>query len=286
MGPCDRVRRWNYLNNVDIYNFKSRMKAFITAISLGWGVQSWTLAAMVALGELPPIDFAVHSDTTWERSTTYQFAETWTPWLAERGVRVVTVSNPEKSSLSNEYGGVHIPAYTITDNGNGQLRRQCTQDWKITPMRRYIATKIKSNKTPGAVEQWLGITIDEYHRAKDSDVQYITNRFPLLEMGYSRSDCIAWLKAHSLPVPGKSACTFCPYHNRLAWEQMKREGGHDWEQAVDVDARIRDKRPPYPLFVHPARVPLPEAVKIAEDYGATQLTMLDDAECDSGYCFL
>ena len=24
-------------------------------ISLGWGVQSWTLAAMAALGEIPPV---------------------------------------------------------------------------------------------------------------------------------------------------------------------------------------------------------------------------------------
>ena len=30
-------------------------------ISLGWGVQSFTLAAMVALGELEPVDFAIHA---------------------------------------------------------------------------------------------------------------------------------------------------------------------------------------------------------------------------------
>ena len=29
-------------------------------ISLGWGVQSFTLAAMVALKELPPVDYAVY----------------------------------------------------------------------------------------------------------------------------------------------------------------------------------------------------------------------------------
>ena len=35
----------------------------ITYLSLGWGVQSWTIAAMAALGELPPIDLAIHADT-------------------------------------------------------------------------------------------------------------------------------------------------------------------------------------------------------------------------------
>ena len=298
----------------------------LTVISLGWGVQSWTLAAMVALGELPPVDFAVHSDTTWERSSTYAFAAEWMPWLETHGVRVVTVSDPDiAGAVVDNHGGLFIPAYTLqpehivvsdgryaideNEDGDliyeydpemdgkeikipaskGQLRRQCTNRWKIQPMRRYISTQLKS-KTPGAVEQWLGITLDEYQRAKDSDVQYIKHRFPLLEMNYSRADCLAWLERHGLPSPGKSACTFCPYHNRITWERMKREDGHDWRQAVDVDARIRDKRPPYPLFVHPARVPLPEAVRIPEDYGAEQLSFLasddEDAECDSGYCFL
>ena len=29
-------------------------------ISLGWGVQSFTLAAMAALGDIPPVDAAIH----------------------------------------------------------------------------------------------------------------------------------------------------------------------------------------------------------------------------------
>ena len=63
----------------------------IKVLSLGWGVQSWTLAAMSALGELEPVDFAVHADTTWECKQTYEFAERWTFWLEECGVKVVTV---------------------------------------------------------------------------------------------------------------------------------------------------------------------------------------------------
>ena len=57
-------------------------------LSLGWGVQSFTLAAMAALGEIDPIDYAVHADTTHEAEGTYSHAATWTPWLEERGVKV------------------------------------------------------------------------------------------------------------------------------------------------------------------------------------------------------
>ena len=40
------------------------------AISLGWGTQSFALAAMSALGELPPVDVAIHADTGYERAAT------------------------------------------------------------------------------------------------------------------------------------------------------------------------------------------------------------------------
>jgi 3'-phosphoadenosine 5'-phosphosulfate sulfotransferase (PAPS reductase)/FAD synthetase len=58
-------------------------------INLGWGVQSFALAAMSALEILPRVDAAVHADTTWERSETYDFAKRWTPWLEGKGIRVI-----------------------------------------------------------------------------------------------------------------------------------------------------------------------------------------------------
>ena len=57
------------------------------AISLGWGVQSFTLAAMSALGELEPVDVAIHADTTHESKLTYEFAARWTPGRSRRSLR-------------------------------------------------------------------------------------------------------------------------------------------------------------------------------------------------------
>jgi hypothetical protein len=261
----------------------------IKVLSLGWGVQSWTLAAMAALGELDPVDFAVHADTTWERKQTYEFAARWTPWLEERGVKVITVRDADQAAAVTTLK-TDIPAFTVdaANDIEGQLRRQCTGRWKITPMRRHIAAELERrslNKTPGVVEQWLGISEDEWHRAKDSDVKYINHRYPLLEKGMRRGDCVTWLERNGLEVPGKSACVFCPYHNRLAWEEMKRNEPEDWAVAVEIDLQIRNVRPPYPLFVHTARVPLEEAVSIPEDNGYQQPGLFD-AECDSGHCFL
>ena len=74
-------------------------------ISLGWGVQSFTLAAMAALGEIEPVDYVIHSDTGYESVLTYEFAESWSWWLEVQGVNVVTVNEPNARVVINRGGG-------------------------------------------------------------------------------------------------------------------------------------------------------------------------------------
>jgi len=242
----------------------------LTVISLGWGVQSWGLAAMSALGKLPPVDVALHADTGWERSETYAFARKWTPWLEQHGVRVVTVSG--HNPIVNKTKAIMPPVFThnIKDHTDGIMPRQCTSDWKIAPMRRWLSTQL-DNKHPGAVEQWIGITLEESHRAKQADVQYIVHRHPLLEMlerPHTRRMIIEWLHSERLPVPVKSSCVFCPYHDDLTWRRIKQADNGDWERAVEVDRAIRDKRPGYKCYLHSSRQPL-EDVRL----GIEQLEM-------------
>lgn len=261
-------------------------------ISLGWGVQSWALAAMSALGELPRVDFAIHADTTFERAETYEFARTWTTWLEKRGVVVVVVVGKRNHEVADRWGGVFIPGYTTYEDGepSGMLRRQCTNDWKIAPIRRWVSAELKRRglqKSPGVVEQWLGITLDEVQRAKPSSVKYIENRFPFLEMfdrPMSRAAVIRWLHEHDLPVPVKSSCAFCPYHDRATWREIKHSGNGDWSRALEIDAAIRHKREGYLCYLTPERKPLVECdFRNEEDHG--QLSLWEDAECD-GMCFL
>jgi hypothetical protein len=258
-------------------------------LSLGWGVQSWTLAAMVALGELPPVDFAIHADTGYEAEGTYSHAAKWTPWLAERGVKVVTVRGPRNEVvMTHNVAAVMIPAFTVDQatGKRGQVRRQCTSDWKIQPIRRFVRTLMAPRPRPGSVTMIQGISLDELTRMRTSDVKYITNEYPLVDARITRAGCTHWLESHGLDVPVKSACTFCPYHSIGHWKESKREGGHNWRQAVAVDKIIRDRRPKHgPLFIHPARVPLADAVNIPEDHGARQMA-LEEAPCDGGVCFV
>ena len=264
-------------------------------LSLGWGVQSWTLAAMAALDEIPKPDYAVHADTTHEMEGTYAHAKKWTPWLEERGIPVVTVQASQtkvaggSSSNSQSSYRVQIPYYSkhLQTSEEGQAQRQCTSDWKITPLRRF-ARSIIGKPSPECVEMWMGISLDEWQRMRTADVKYLKHVYPLVDQRLSRSHCVAWLEEHGLDIPPKSACTFCPYHKKDHWKRLKQAGGADWDEAVTVDEAIRNKGKgngtEFQLFVHSSRLPLEEAVRIPEDYGAKQMEM--EIPCDSGHCFV
>lgn len=240
-------------------------------LSLGWGVQSFTLAAMSALGESERVNVALHADTTHERSSTYHFAAKYTPWLVAHDINVVTVT-ATRVDPANEHDH---PPY-ITDPSDGRLRRKCTGAWKIAPIRRWL----QENRNGQPVEQWIGISTDEALRMRLSDVKYITNRYPLIERGSSRQDCIAWLKNKCLDVPMKSARIFCPYRNLSEWRQVKNSPG-DWKAAIETDNAIRNFRSPNKLYIHPTRKSLEEVdLRTQEEKGQLRLW---DEEC-SGLC--
>lgn len=257
-------------------------KPDLTILSLGWGVQSFTLAAMSALGELPPLDFAIHADTTHEQAETYRFVAKWTPWLERWGVKVVNVKGSNTDLVKNGRE-TPIPAFTLSETGKyGQLRRQCTDHWKIRPMRKHITSVLGTNRGV-TVEQWLGVSLDEVERARLSDVRYIVHSYPLLDNRVRRAECVNWLNSKGLEVPPKSSCVFCPYHNKQVWRDLKYEQPADFERACHADEKIRHTRPPYPLFVHPARKPLRELdLRVEVDFG--QLSLFSE-ECN-GVCFL
>ncbi len=128
---------------------------------------------MVALGDLPPIDLAIHSDTGHEAAGTYAHAEKRTLWLAEHGIRVVTVTPENNNVIREDWGkksgspSIQIPAFTLTHSNGaaGQIGRQCTQQWKVTPIRRHLRTILGPGRLkPGSVECWQGISLDGLRR--------------------------------------------------------------------------------------------------------------------------
>src|SRR5690606_12436134 len=116
---------------------------------------------------------------------------------------------------------------------------------------------------------------DEVHRAKDADVAYLHNTFPLLDIGWTRRDCRAYLAAHGLGDTPRSACIGCPYRSNASWRELKAADPAGFADAVAFDAAIRHGHPAAATpgmpprrtyYLHRDRIPLAE-VDLGTDAG-------------------
>ncbi|SMO54604.1 hypothetical protein [Melghirimyces algeriensis] len=266
-------------------------------ISLGAGVQSTTMLLMAAHGEIEPKPkYAIFADTGWEPKRVYEHLE----WLAEEagryGIEVIRVSNGnirDDMHRAVEEGTrfASLPFFLPFFLGNGEIHnprnegkawRQCTAEYKLVPVQREIRRLAGYKGTPRKkiATVWIGISWDEMMRAKPSKVKWLENRHPLLEKNMDRFNCMRWLQNKSYPIPPKSSCIGCPFHDNVMWLDMKRNYPEEWEEAVEFDRAVRHlprfKKKPY---LHRSCKPLDE-VNLGEDQGELDLFI---NECE-GYC--
>lgn len=258
-------------------------------ISLGAGVQSTAMLLMSLEGDLERADCAIFADTGWEPRAVYEHLAWLESYAKKRGFPVYRASagniREDVVRAARGHGGrfASIPLYvkSPTGQGEGTLRRQCTKEYKIYPIRR----KIKELFGPQVrAELWLGITLDEIERMKPADVKWLTNRWPLIERRYTRQDCLRWLEANGFPLPPKSSCIGCPYHDNGYWRRLRDESPSEWADAVEFDRLIRRlPRIKGEAFLHRSLVPL-DQVDLSTEEGHGQLSLWS-AECE-GMCGL
>jgi hypothetical protein len=167
------------------------------------------------------------------------------------------------------------------------IRRQCTGDYKIMPIRRKVRELLgiagrRSPKTP-VVEQWIGISLDEFLRMKPSFEDWQANRWPLIEQRMTRHNCLRWLERHGYPLPPKSACIGCPFHSDDHWRDMRDHDPDAWTDAVSVDHAIRTgfRGIRGEVYLHRSAVPLDQA-DLTTDADRGQLDLWPN-ECE-GMC--
>lgn len=251
-------------------------------LSYRGGVQTVTIATMCCLGDYPMPDVAIFADPQWESQETYTYTKWFEGWMSKHGMKLTTVT---AGSVRNDFltkpRSAQIPFYT---HPSGILTRGCTTEYKVDPVRREIRRMLglkKGERSKSKCDLWLGISTDEASRMKPSYVKWITNKYPLIEMGMNRSDCIAYLKKKDVPVPPKSACIGCPFHSDYFWLDMKRNSPKEWEDACEFDDAIRTHKKAITssVFLHRSRTPLRSAY-LAED----QMDFFTN-ECE-GHCGL
>lgn len=273
----------------------------ITVLSLGAGVQSSTLALMAAKGEFTPMPHAaIFADTKVEPPSVYE----WLAWLEQRlpfpllrvskghlGARTLEVRWSKKKK-KNSYSG--IPAFLRNADGSlAMAPRQCTRDFKVDPIttavneiRRHVAADRGIPFSEQWAVLWIGISVDECHRAKEHRLSpRITNQFPLLDRRMNRQDCLRWMGQQAFPEPPRSACVFCPYHSDAEWRRLKEKEPESFLAAFEFEKQYQkamaghfDAVP----FLHRSLVPLNEVdFDTEEDRG--QLNVNFGNECE-GMC--
>jgi hypothetical protein len=263
----------------------------LRVLSLGAGVQSTTLALMAARGDLPyRPDYAVFADTGWEPEEVYrhlEWLETQLPFpvirarrdgldLGEHAIAIAT--SPVTRTASPPW---------FTEGPRGMLPRQCSKEFKVRVIQREVRKLLglapgeRSKLPPGSVEQWIGISYDEMQRMKRSELGYVENVFPLVDLRMKRRDCLQWMEERQYPRPPKSSCVFCPYRGDDQWRDMRDNAPEDWRRAVEFDAAIRAgfHGMQGEAFVHRQRVPLDKVdLSTAVERGQIEFGFLDECE--------
>lgn len=277
----------------------------LQVLSLGAGVQSSTLALMSEYGELPRLDAAIFADTGAEPAAVYE----WLEHLKEKlSYPVYTVSNGNltvdsiKTVVGKRSGKRYInngiPVFLRSKFRDGVFFRHCTNQYKIQPVQKKIR-ELLSESGETVAEQWIGISIDEAHRMKESRVENITNIFPLIDLRMRRSDCLAWAEKKKMGKPPRSSCVYCPYNSDKKWLDLKNNDPQGWNVAVEFERKLQQgfvevvearrageatpdlfadtENPPIP-YLHRKRIPIDQVELDGED----QLDLFGE-ECE-GMC--
>lgn len=221
-------------------------------LSLGAGTQSTVMALMAeeGWGGLEKPDIAIFADTKWEPPNVYDHLNWLEKQLSYKVLRV-SAGDIRENVLSgvtpdgNKF--LDMPVFLINSDGTKSVAvRQCTTHYKINPIHKELRKML--GLKPGRrapmdvqVEMWMGISADEAQRMKPSRDEWITNRFPLVDMDLTRAHLYSWFKERypDRPLP-RSACIGCPYHTNMEWKWLQENDPQSFQDAVFIDKAIRE----------------------------------------------
>lgn len=265
----------------------------VRSVSYGGGVQSTALLVLAAerVIDCDLFLFANVGDDS-EHPATLDFVRNVAmPYAAAHDIEMVELHRIPKRGLSKDKvetlwgrltreGSRSLPIPVRMSNG-APGTRSCTADFKIRVIGAELRRRGATDEDPATV--MLGISTDEIERAKlgrDPQATYQWRVYPLLDLGLTRADCTKVITEGGLPVPGKSACFFCPFHDLEAWRRLKRETPDLFDKACHLERTLNERRDQ----LGKDHVWLTRRGRPLETTVDDQLTLDGLDGCDSGHC--
>lgn len=267
----------------------------VRAVSYGGGVQSTSLLVLAATGVLDTKLFLfanVGPDS--EHPETLRYLETVAkPYAAAHGIELVELHRiPQRGIAAGQIetlwarltrpGARSIPIPVRMTNGAPE-RRSCTGDFKIRVVGRELRRWAATADNPATVA--LGISVDEIERAKpgiDPRAPDQRRTYPLLDLGLRCTDCQRIINDAGLPVPGRSACWFCPLHSKKEWQSLRRDHPDLFDRACWLETHLQQQRQELgkdDVWLTRHARPLAQVIEDPPTPGHPE-----DPDCDSGWC--
>lgn len=262
----------------------------VRAFSYGGGVQSTAALVLAASGDLDYrlFLFANVGEDSEHPDTIAYVHDVAMPYAEREGIELVELRKVTRDGntqtlmqrIARSARSVPIPMRMGDDGAPGN--RACTAEFKIRvvekELRRRGATKI-DRATIG-----LGITVDEFERAgtaEDPRSPYQLRDYPLITRELDRQDCLNIITAAGLPIPGRSACFFCPFHTRDEWQSLARKRPDLFEKACALEDTLHDRGEALgrgSFYMTRYGKPLRDV------HDGNQAVLFEDDGCESGWC--
>jgi hypothetical protein len=259
--------------------------------SFGGGWQSTAALALAARGDL---DFSVFvfanvGEDSEDPATLAYIRDYAAPFAAAHHLALHTLSRTRRDGTTETLygrltreGSRSLPIPVRMSNG-APGTRSCTADFKIRVISKWVKAHGATARNPATVG--VGISLDEIHRANGRRAEpYEQIVYPLLDLRVRRGDCPGIIRAAGLPVPPKSACWFCPFHQPAQWADMRRDRPDLFDRACRLEDLLnarRDELAKDHVYLTRFGAPLRRSVPETQ----TTLPLDGDGECDSGWCF-
>ena len=245
----------------------------VDVLSYGGGHQTAGILALVKLGKLPKPDIIIFADTGGEIPETYHHIKHYAMPLAdELGIPFQIVTADIKGK------GATLYEYSWEKNWMPQpFSRSCSKSFNVEPINRAL----RHYKGKELVNMWIGISIDEARRRKDSRLKWINLVYPLLDHNLTRADCDEAIHSIGMPMPPKSGCFFCPFNRTSRWRAIQKHTPDLYQKAIALEENARQV---YPNMTLTGKAPL-KAYLEGEQLAWEELLEAEEG-CHTGYCFV
>jgi len=187
------------------------------------------------------IDLIIFADTGGEKPHTYEHVERFNEWCVKNlgcGILIVKKQKTEDSKYGsyqtleeNCLAAKMLPSIAYGFKG-------CSHKYKREPQDKFCNNWLPAQRwwqQGKKVTKLIGYDATEERRAHIPEDDKYIYRYPLIEWGWGREECIKAIERAGIKSPGKSACFFCPSSKKREIRELRVRYPDLAKRAVEME---------------------------------------------------